>query len=219
MRNTPRMLLGSSVWLKSCAAASGLLLLLWITLHAFGLLAAFGGPAAIDGYGAMLHARPWLLWSMRVALLVALAVHSGAALLLARRARAARGGRRAALRHRPASFASRSMRTGGVALLGFVVLHVLHMTTGTLHPAFAPGHVYANLTRGLGAPLVASAYLAAALAIGLHVLHGLWAAPRSLGLGERHARATRPPLVVALALAVALGFAAVPIAVLAGVVR
>jgi succinate dehydrogenase / fumarate reductase cytochrome b subunit len=66
---------------------------------------------------------------------------------------------------------------------------------------------------------VACAYVAAAIVVGLHVLHGLWSAPRSLGAREASARSLARPLVAAVALALVLGFAAVPIAVLAGVVR
>jgi succinate dehydrogenase / fumarate reductase cytochrome b subunit len=79
--------------------------------------------------------------------------------------------------------------------------------------------VYANLARGLAPPLVACAYLAAAIVLDLHLLHGLWSAPRSLGQGLRTARNARRPLAALAALALVLGFAAVPIAVLAGVLR
>jgi succinate dehydrogenase / fumarate reductase cytochrome b subunit len=197
-----------------------LLLWLWIALHAVGLLSMFGKPGAIDRYAALLHGAPWLLWPMRAGLVLFAAVHVTGSMLLARRARAAlRGRSRGAVRYSPTSFASRSMRLGGAGLLVFVVLHVLHMTIGVLHPSFVPGHVAANLARGLASPLVACGYIAAAVTVGLHVLHGLWSAPRSLGIGEHTARKHPRPVVALVALALVLGFAAVPIAVLAGVLR
>lgn len=218
MQNTLRVW-GSSAGIKLLVAGSGLLLWAWVALHALGLLGVFGGAARVDGYSAALHAQPALLWTMRAGLLLLAIVHVGGTLRIARRARAARGARGAAVRYRATSLASRAMRGGGVLLLVFVVLHVLHMTTGVLHPAFAPGRVYENLALGLRPPLVACAYVAAALAIGLHVLHGLWSAPRSLGLREAAAGRLARPLVAVVALALVLGFAAVPIAVLTGVVR
>jgi succinate dehydrogenase / fumarate reductase cytochrome b subunit len=210
---------GSSAGIKLLVAGSGLLLWAWIALHALGLIGVFGGAARIDGYSAMLHAHVALLWAMRAGLLLLALVHVSGTLAIARRAHAARGARGAAVRYRAASLASRAMRAGGVLLFVFVVLHVLHMTAGVLHPAFAPGHVYENLARGLRPPLVACGYVAAALVIGLHVLHGLWSAPRSIGLREAAAGRLARPLVAAVALALVLGFAAVPIAVLTGVVR
>jgi succinate dehydrogenase / fumarate reductase cytochrome b subunit len=209
----------SSAGIKLLVGGSGLLLWAWVALHALGLLGVFGGAALIDGYAAQLHAHAALLWAMRAGLLLLAVVHMGGTLSIARRARVARGRRGTAVRYRAASLASRAMRAGGVMLLVFVVLHVLHMTTGVLHPDFAPGRVYENLARGLRPPLVACGYVAAALAIGLHVLHGLWSAPRSIGLREASAGRLARPLVAAVALALVLGFAAVPIAVLAGVVR
>jgi succinate dehydrogenase / fumarate reductase cytochrome b subunit len=79
--------------------------------------------------------------------------------------------------------------------------------------------VYANLARGLASPWVASAYIVAASVLGLHLLHGLWSAPRSLGSGA-NAEIGRPGMLVAcVVFALVACFAAVPVAVLAGVVR
>ena len=36
-----------------------------------------------------------------------------------------------------ATYASRTMRWGGVLLAVFIVFHLLHFTTGTFHPGFA----------------------------------------------------------------------------------
>src|SRR5207245_1456338 len=90
---------------------------------------------------------------------------------------------------------------------------------GALHPGFVPGRVYDNVVRGLRPPWVAGVYVAAAALLGLHLFHGLWAAARSLGARPDAAAARRRPAVAALSAAVALGFASVPIAVLAGWLR
>jgi succinate dehydrogenase / fumarate reductase cytochrome b subunit len=218
MQNEPARIV-SSVAIKAAVAASGILLWGWVALHMLGLLIAFAPGQAIDRYAAQLHGSPGLLWSMRAGLLAVALVHVTASAGLARRAQRARGPERMRARHRTLSVASRAMRAGGVLLLGFSVFHVLHMTTGTLHPAFAVGHVHANLVRGLSSPAIASAYLLAALVLGAHLLHGLWSAPRSLGLYEQRARSLRRPLSLLVALMLALGFASVPVAVLAGVLR
>ena len=86
-------------------------------------------------------------------------------------------------------------------------------------PGFLPGHVYANVVRGLHSPLMAGVYIGAALLLGLHLFHGLWAAMRSLGVWPDGAARRRRPAVAALSAAVALGFASVPLAVPAGWLR
>lgn len=218
--HTLRSLASSTVGQKALAAASGLVLVAWILAHLLGNLTVFAGPAAADGYAAGLR-RWWpLLWLVRVGLLLAAAVHVAATLALVRRARAARP---LHAQRRPhdgaATFAARTMRVGGGLLLLFVVWHLLHLTFGVGHPHFVPGSVHANVTGGLRSPAVAAGYLLASGLLGLHLYHGLWSVLRSLGLRVRSARVLRRPVVAALTIATAIGFASVPLAVLAGVLR
>ena len=111
------------------------------------------------------------------------------------------------------------MRIGGALLLAFVVYHLLHLTVGVLHPHFEPGAVYDNVVVGLRPAPIAAIYVAAAVLLGLHLLHGLWAATRSLGVRPEAAARRRRPAVTVLSVAVAMGFASMPLAVLAGWLR
>jgi succinate dehydrogenase / fumarate reductase cytochrome b subunit len=111
------------------------------------------------------------------------------------------------------------MRVGGTLLLAFVVYHLLHLTVGLFHPGFRSGRVYDNVVRGLRPTWVASIYMAAAVLLGLHLFHGLWAAARSLGVWPEGAARRRRPAVALVSAAVALGFASVPLAVLTGWLR
>src|SRR5262245_29307290 len=209
----------STVVRKALVAVSGLALWTWIVLHVAGNLTLFSGPAVADGYAAALRRSPGWLWAARTGLATAMVVHVAGVVSLARTARAARP-RHAS--HRPAdtsAVASRGMRLGGALLLAFVVYHLLHLTVGVLHPHFQPGHVYANVVVGLHAAPVAAIYVAAALLLGLHLLHGLWAAARTLGVRPETAARRRRPAAAVLSMAIALGFASIPLAVLAGWLR
>ena len=209
----------STVGRKALVAVSGLLLWIWVVLHVAGNLTLFSGPAVADGYAAALRQIPAGLWVVRGALAVATIVHVAGVASLTRASRAARP------RHltRPvpelAAVASRGMRVGGVLLLGFVGYHLLHLTFGLAHPYFLAGRVYDNVVIGLRATPVAVIYVGAAVLLGLHLFHGLWAAARSLGLPPDAAARGRRPIVAMLSAAVAIGFASVPIAVLAGWLR
>jgi len=209
----------STVGRKALVAASGLLLWVWVVLHVAGNLTLFSGPAAADGYAAALRATPAALWAVRAGLAAAAIVHVAGVVSLARAGRAARPRHQAPAR-RTSTVAARTMRGGGALLLAFVVYHLLHLTVGLFHPGFLPGHVYDNVVRGLRSTWVASIYMAAAVLLGLHLFHGLWAAARSLGVWpESAARPRRRPAVALVSAAVALGFASVPLAVLAGWLR
>lgn len=209
----------STVGQKAIAAVSGGLLWGWLVLHVLGNLSAFSGEAAMDRYAAALRATGPLLWLVRALLLAALVAHVAVTVALARRARAARPVGYAVVRRRASTVAARAMRWGGVLLLCFIVFHVLHMTFGVLHPSFVPGRVYANLVSGLTRGGMAVLYTAAAGLVALHLLHGLWAALRSLGIAQASAGRLRRPVIAGLAAAMFLGFAAVPVAIALGVVR
>jgi succinate dehydrogenase / fumarate reductase cytochrome b subunit len=212
-------LLRSNTGCKALAASSGLLLALWVVLHMLGNLGAFAGPLAIDGYAAGLRRAGPLLLLMRVGLGALALTHVSAVIALIRRARQARPRGYERPRWRSATLGSRSMRASGVLVLVFIGLHVLHMTLGTLHPWFAAGRVYHNLLTGLAPPPVGLGYVAAALLVGLHLGHGLFAAPRALGLGEGGSGVLGRRVALAIGLAIAAGFALVPLAVLFGVLR
>lgn len=209
----------STVGRKALVAASGALLWAWVVLHVAGNLTLFSGPEAADGYAAALRRTPAALWVVRAGLASAAIVHVAAVTSLARAGRAARRRHRAHSGRGATSLAARSMRIGGVLLLAFVVFHLLHLTFGYFVNGFRAGHVYGNVLIGLHSPWVAGIYVAAAALLGLHLFHGLWAAVRSLGLWPDGAVRRRRPVVAVASAAIALGFASVPLAVLAGWLR
>jgi succinate dehydrogenase cytochrome b subunit len=118
------------------------------------------------------------------------------------------------------TLASRTMRWGGVLLLAFIIVHILHFTTGTIRPTgvFAAGDVYANMVTGFQVPWVSAFYLVAMVALGLHLYHGAWSSFRSLGAAPVSPQPLRRRLALLVAVIVSVGFALVPLAVLAGVV-
>lgn len=214
--HTLRVIFRSTVGKKAVMALTGVVLFGWLGLHLLGNLLVFSGAHAIDGYSAMLHRRPGLLWLMRGGLLLALTLHVLMAAQLTARARAARPARYRVQRLQVATFSARTMRWSGVLLVALIGFHLLHLTLGAIHPTFQAGAVYHNLLTGLRGPGTALLYIAFVSLVALHLRHGLESARRSLGVGRDAASPPHTRLAAGLALALWLGFVAVPLAVLLG---
>ena len=216
----PLVFYRSTVGKKIVMAVTGLILIGFVIVHMLDVTLAFRGPDAVNALGRFLHGTAdELLWVVRVILLAAVILHIDAAWQLTRIARAARPTGYAERRPQVSTLAARTMRWGGVLLLVFIVFHLLHLTTGTLHPSFQPGDVYANLVTGFRVWPVALFYIAAMVALGLHLYHGAWSSVRTLGLTRPAANHFHRPLAIVIAVAVAVGFALVPLAVLVGGLR
>lgn len=212
----------STVGKKILMAVSGIIGIAFLILHMLGNLQIFQGAAKINGYAAILHGPlAEVVLAQRVVLVIALVVHVLMAWQLTMRARAARPEGYAQRKPQVATLASRTMRVGGVLLLVFIPVHILHFTTGDIRPAgtFVPGDVYANAIAGFHVPWVAAFYLLAMIALGLHLYHGAWSSARTLGLAGAKPNPLHRPVAMVLAVALWLGFSAVPLAIALGWVR
>ena len=111
----------------------------------------------------------------------------------------------------------------GLLLLAFIVFHLLDLTLGvagpvTYQPSTASASfAFENTVASLSRPLAGGFYLVTMLALAAHLLHGLWSTTSDLGVTGRRTRALWLAVGRALALAVALGNASLPIAVWLGV--
>jgi succinate dehydrogenase / fumarate reductase cytochrome b subunit len=211
---------GSTVGKKIVMAATGLIMVAFLIGHMVGNLQVFLGAQKLNAYSAFLHSLGELLWLVRGVLLVSLVLHVVAAVQLIRIDRAARPVAYAKHETLAATLASRTMRWGGLVLAIFIVLHLLHFTTGTLRPApFSHGDVYANVVGNFMIPWVAALYIAAMVAVGLHLYHGTWSVFRTLGVAPPSARPLQHRISLVLAVILWLGFTLVPVGVLLGWAR
>ena len=213
----------SSVGKKVAMALSGIVLTGFLLLHMVGNLKIFSGQQGFDAYAAFLREvgspvvpHEGLLWTLRVVLLLAVVVHVVAAFQTWSQSRAARdvGYRKSA--DLSFSYASRTMRWGGVIILLFIVYHLLHFTTGQAHPDFREGEVYHNFVVAFQSPWVVGVYLLAQAALCLHLYHGLWSLTQTLGLNHARYGRLRRPAAAVLALGVFAGFVVPPVLVLVG---
>jgi len=217
-----RALWDTTVGKKAVMAVTGIIGIAYVIVHMIGNLQIFQGAERLNAYAHLLHGPlREVLWVVRVILLTALVLHVAAAWQLSRRARSARPVPYAVREPQVSTLASRTMRWGGVLLLAFIVFHILHFTTGTIRPGgvFVAGDVFGNAIAGFRIWWVTLFYVAAMAALGLHLYHGVWSSARTLGVRPAAGGLRRRPAAAALAIAVAAGFALVPVAVFLGWVR
>lgn len=206
----------TTVATKIVMAVTGIVMVGFLAAHMLGNLLVFQGADAINGYAETLRAAPMLLWKARGFLLLAAILHIASAIKLIRLQRAARPDGYQHYRHRAAGVGTRTMRWSGLLLAVFIILHILHYTTGTIHPDFRPGDVFANLVTGFSNPLVAVLYLIAMVMVGLHLSHGIASLFQTLGVTHPLLQKIRRPLSVWIAIGITAGFAAIPFAALLG---
>jgi succinate dehydrogenase / fumarate reductase cytochrome b subunit len=211
---------------KVVMAVSGVILLGFVLGHMVGNLKVFQGPEHFDAYaeglrtvGAPLFGRGQLLWAVRLVLLVAVVLHIAAAWAVTRASWAARPEGYHALRLVETTYAARTMRWGAGIILLFVIFHLLDLTFGRVNPSFVPGDPYHNVIATFGRVPVALGYIVAMAALCLHLYHGIESACQTLGFNHPRYNVWRRRIALGFSLVVAGGFIAVPVAVLAGVVR
>jgi succinate dehydrogenase / fumarate reductase cytochrome b subunit len=230
----------SSIGKKAVMALTGFIMIGFVVFHMYGNLKLYQGPELFNEYaaglreiGAPIFAHGHLLWIARVVLLASVVLHIAAATQLTLMSRESTGAYRAGARrygrqhYNKATYAARTMRWGGVLVALFIIYHLLHFTFGLV--GYAPGqfqpeqngvfHVYDNLVHGFSVWYISLFYIAAMVALALHLYHGTWSMFQTLGLNSGAYNSLWRGLAVAIAAVVFIGNVSFPIAVLSGLVR
>ncbi len=219
-------LYSTTVGKKFAMAITGAVFFGFVVVHMLGNLKAFWGPEKLNHYaeglrtlGAPFFGYGQLLWLFRIVLLVCVGIHVLAATQLTLRSWAARPVGYKNTPHLELSYSSRTMRWGGVIIGLYVVYHLMHFTWGNLHPHFVPGDVYANLITGFQSVPVVVVYLVALVMLMFHLYHGLWSALQTVGVSHPQYDRLLHGAAAVVAVLLFVGFAVVPVSVLAGILK
>lgn len=208
-------------------AVTGLVFIGYVLLHMYGNLKVFAGHDAFNEYahhlrtfGEPMLPHEGLLWIIRAVLVLSIIGHAYAAFTLWSRAHQARSHKYVVRKAAAATLSSRTMRWGGLAILAFVVWHLLHFTIGKVNPDGGPTNDPYNLVvDSFGVWWMTVIYLLAMVALAMHLRHGVWSASQTLGLTSTAGARERANFVaVTLAVVIAGGFALVPLSILFGIV-
>jgi succinate dehydrogenase / fumarate reductase cytochrome b subunit len=200
-------------------AVTGLILFGFLIAHMLGNLQVFLGAEVMDHYAATLHGTPELLWGVRSVLLVSVLLHIWASIQLTSVKSAARPVGYVKKGNVQASKASKSMMISGPVIGAFVVGHLLHLTTGTIHPQFVELHAYENVVNGFREPIASGLYIIAMIFVGLHLSHGIWSLFQSLGFSHPRYTPKIKKFAAVFSWLLIAGFISVPVAVLTGIVN
>lgn len=230
-------------------ALTGLVLVLFVMGHMLGNLQIFLGAEVINAYAYKLHhlLPAAALWGIRIFLLVCIAIHIWAAVTLTLDNRKARPQGYDKDKAIQASYSSRTMRMSGIILLAFIIFHIAHFTTrsvptmqyekeGVLTPMEVPlvkhgevvmknGHdimtfnVNDMMIAGFQVWWVSAFYIIATGLLCMHLTHGVSSMFQSVGLRNTLWRKRLDRVALVYGWVVFLGFAVIPLATLAGLLK
>lgn len=218
----------TSIGKKVVMAVTGLILFGYTFVHMYGNLHVFEGREPLNAYahwlrdlGYPLLPHEGALWIVRVILLLSVVGHIWAAWQVTKQDWDGRPVGYDQKKMIAATYAARTMRWGGVILALFIVYHVLHFTTGTLYveAPFSRADVYGNVVNGFRNPIVSLVYIISMIALGLHLYHGVWSMSQTLGWRSAVNNHLWRGFATVMAIVIAGGNIAIPLAVLAGIVR
>jgi len=170
----------SSIGKKSIMAVSGIMLSLFLLVHALGNSSTFLGREAFNSYARHLHSLGWLISFFEAGLVVVFLIHIVLGCMTWRQNKRARphsyevyrssGGR---------SAGSKTMPYTGLIILFFLLVHLQNFPF-TYHSREIAAIVQGVLVQ----PRYAIFYCIAMLALALHVSHGFWSMLQSLGINH-----------------------------------
>ena len=207
-------------------AVTGIIMILYLIAHMVGNLHAFQGPKVYNDYALWLRTfgepafpKRTLLTVIEVVLTVSVLAHMWAAFSLWYQARRARPERYVTKKAVAQSYASRTMRWGGVIVLAFIIYHLLDMTAGTINLAKGHAEPFDRLVASFTNPWVTAFYVISLVLLGMHLRHGIWSVTQTLGQSNKRRERTVNAAAIVLSTLLIAGFLVVPLAIAIGAVR
>ena len=217
------MLPTSSVGRKLVMAATGQMMIIFVLFHVAGNSTIYFDK--LNAYAAGLHAFPFLVWAVRLVMLVAVSFHIYYAIRLKLENNAARPEPYQKKKEIESTFAGRNMVWTGAIIGTFLVYHLLHFTFQVIDPATAArAHldsagrpdVFLMVARSFQKAGIVAGYLFAVIALWFHLTHGIQSSFQTFGLnGDRSFPLVRGGGSVA-ALGLLAAYAAIPAVIFAG---
>ncbi len=216
-------LFSTSIGRKAVVAVTGLFMLLFIVVHLLGNTTIFAGPDGINAYAEKLHGLGPFVWVSRIFMGAMLCLHAIFAILLTLENRAANPGKYAVKKMLKATFAGETMIWTGLLLLAFIVYHLLQFTA-RVTPDLVLGtdaknrfDVFTMVFSSFRITPIALIYVAAMVALFLHLSHGIQSIFQTIGLNNDKTLPQFGALGKLLSALFLVGYSAIPVLILAGI--
>lgn len=216
-------ILMNSVVRKTLMSLTGIGMIAFTTVHLLGNTLVFNGPDDINAYSAGLHYLPTLLWTVRILLAGALAVHVFFGVMLTLENWRTKPNKYAVKRMLKASFAGETMIWTGLLTLAFLVFHLLHFSFRVVPVAMpAPDFqgrfdVFTMVRDSFRHGPISLMYLGAMAVLALHLAHGIQGILQTVGLNNEKSMPWVQGFGKGSALFFLVGYGVIPLLVLAGV--
>jgi succinate dehydrogenase / fumarate reductase cytochrome b subunit len=217
--------LSSSIGRKVLMAVTGFFMTFFVTVHLLGNSSIFIGPSALNTYAERLHSLGELVWIFRAFMLLMLVVHVFFGVVLTLENSAANPAKYAVRRKLKATFSSQTMIWTGLLLLAFIIYHLLQFTfrvTPDILPgavADRPGDVYGMVLGSFRITPISVVYVAAMVVLFFHLTHGIQSLFQTVGCSNDQ---SLPKVTMAgklISVLFLVGFSAIPVLILAGILR
>lgn len=215
----------SPIGKKIISSVTGLGLTVFVIFHLVGNLVLFTSPEAYNQLAYFLNNRLGiLLYGFEFILLGLVIFHVAIAIAIQFTKQQARpidyNQFKSIGKPSKQTLSSRTMIGTGLVLLVFLVIHVLNFKFGTYYPTVIQGVEMRDLARlvieKFHNPAYAFGYTGVMILLGLHLRHGIWSAFQSLGAMNSHLSPIIYTLGSVFAVAIALGFLVLPLAIYFG---
>ena len=213
----------NSVVKKAVMAVSGIIMIAYLIAHMIGNLHAFQGAAAYNHYATWLRTfgepalpRRTILTIIEIVLVASVVGHMWAAISLWRQAKRARPVAYVTKKRVQQSYASKTVRWGGLIIFAFIVYHILDLTNGSINPAGTGTEPYDRLISDFTNPWITIWYVIAMLLLGFHLRHGIWSATQTLGQTNKRRERAVNGLAYLLSAVITIGFLIVPLSIAFG---
>lgn len=219
--------LSSTILSKVVMAITGVVLIGFVLGHMAGNLQIFIGRERLNHYAEALQNMGALLWVLRIFLSACLVLHITTSIRLKLLNMAARPVPYTIKATVAASISSRTMLISGITVFAFLTFHLLHFTIGSIQPGTfktaIPLHeglpdVYSMVVYGFQNTVVSVSYIVLVLLLGFHLNHAIPSMFQTLGFNHPRYNGFVSGLGPVLSIIVTLGYLAIPLAVMAGLV-
>ena len=214
----------SGVGKKIITGVTGLGLTLFVLFHVTGNLTLFASTKAYNQLAHFLDRLGILLYAIEFILLGLFIFHVVVGISIRLNTMQARpvGYSQFNSVGKPSkqSISSRSMGITGTILLVFLILHLATFKFGTYYTTVINGVEMRNLSRlvieKFRNPVYAFGYAGVMAMLAVHLRHGLWSAWQSIGVLNDNTRPVSYAIALILAVAIAVGFIVLPLAIYFG---